>query len=161
MARGGPDYGASSARYTIFPVTDLGELAVRLGSPVAYDRQGNVIYTESFENGLAGWDTDTSGAGASVDVSFGRGVHGAWAGRLVAGSDAAPIDHVVSVDAAVAGSVSDWIVGVAVPGTGSTVNGGNMSTRWSSLRPLAKFWLYRNRTIGSAAVGMAVPMPLP
>lgn len=88
MPHGTPDYGVSAARSTIFPVIDLGELAVRLGSPSAYDRQGNVFYLDSFENGLAGWNTATSGSGGSVGASFGRGLHTAWAGHLVPGSDA-------------------------------------------------------------------------
>lgn len=86
MAHGVPDYGAYQGRATVHPVTDLGELAVRLGSPVAYDRLGDVIYFEDFEDGLNGWVVTTSGDFATGDVSYGRGIHGAWACHLVAGS---------------------------------------------------------------------------
>jgi len=33
-------------------MTDLGELAARLGSPITFDRRGDVIFFDSFEDGL-------------------------------------------------------------------------------------------------------------
>ena len=36
-----PDYGRLSSQATIFPTTDLGELAARLGSPITHDRAGD------------------------------------------------------------------------------------------------------------------------
>jgi hypothetical protein len=36
----------------IYTTTDVGELAVRLGSPVSFDRRGNVFWYDDFENGL-------------------------------------------------------------------------------------------------------------
>lgn len=45
---------------SIYPVPiDYPELAVRLGSPVTFDRRGNVIYLDSFEDGLGKWQVYT------------------------------------------------------------------------------------------------------
>lgn len=43
MARGSRDFGAGAARSLTAPMLDLGELAVRLGAPISYDRLGSVI----------------------------------------------------------------------------------------------------------------------
>lgn len=43
MARGGPDFGAINPRELTAPALDPGELAVRLGSPVVWDRRGFVL----------------------------------------------------------------------------------------------------------------------
>jgi hypothetical protein len=51
-------------------MTDLGELAVRLGSIVSYDRRGDVVLMESFEYGLTRWDAASSGAGAATTLSL-------------------------------------------------------------------------------------------
>lgn len=50
-----PDYGVLSAATTVFPVTDLSELAVRLGAISSIDRTGDVILTDSFEDGVRSW----------------------------------------------------------------------------------------------------------
>lgn len=42
------------------------ELAARLGSPMRYDRRGQVLLMETFENGLQRWIPATVGAGASI-----------------------------------------------------------------------------------------------
>lgn len=69
MARGHPDGGEGGSTTIIHTVTDLGELAARLGSIVTYHRSGNVIYYEDFENTLSGWWVDAAGAGASILIS--------------------------------------------------------------------------------------------
>ena len=68
MAGETPDYGRLSAQATVFPVTDLGELAARLGSIVSHDRRGDVIWLDGFEDGLDKWQPTTSGSGAAVDL---------------------------------------------------------------------------------------------
>ena len=87
MAGETPDYGRLSAQATVFPVTDLGELAARLGSIVSHDRRGDVIWLDGFEDGLDKWQPTTSGSGAAVDLSTSRARNGLFSARLVAGSD--------------------------------------------------------------------------
>ena len=88
MPRGNWDYGVNPSGIITAPQIGLAELAARLGSPAAYDRLGEVFFVESWDYGLAGWDTAVSGTGAEVVLDAGRGLHGAYCGKLVAGSDA-------------------------------------------------------------------------
>lgn len=87
MARGHPDWGQSQETIIVHSVSDLGELAARLGSPNTYQRSGNVIFQTDFEHGLADLIQSTKGANASIslvgDRSFSKGV----SVKLVGGSD--------------------------------------------------------------------------
>jgi len=66
MSRGYPDYNAP--RTAIGSVSfDSAELAARLGSLSKINRMGNVVYQESFENGLNGWNIYT-GSNQKVEV---------------------------------------------------------------------------------------------
>jgi outer membrane usher protein FimD/PapC len=56
--RGGidtPDYGIGAILSGFPKIPDMGELAVRLGSPSIYDRYGNIIHMETFKNGMGNW----------------------------------------------------------------------------------------------------------
>ena len=64
----------------------MGELAARLGSIVTYDRRGNVLLLESFEDDIAKWETEISGAGASVVCSAEHSIRGLCSMKLTAGS---------------------------------------------------------------------------
>ena len=85
MARGHPDYGQSAAIATIATVTDLGELAARLGSIVTFDRRGNVILADSFEDTLSAWSSATQGTGASVAQSNASARSKQYSARLITG----------------------------------------------------------------------------
>jgi len=50
-----PDWTTYGKLDQIFALYDLGELAVRLGSIVSYDRRGNVLWLDDFEDGLIKW----------------------------------------------------------------------------------------------------------
>lgn len=86
MASGHPDWGASGAQALLVPTLDPGDLAVRLGSPVVFDRQGSVIAA------LAGsaigppyWSA--SGTNARVDWAPFRSPFGDYCPRLFVGAD--------------------------------------------------------------------------
>lgn len=66
--RGSPDYGAYAAKTNIASVSDLGEAAVRLGSIVTYDRRGDVVWFDSFEDGLQAWVPTPVGVGSAVAI---------------------------------------------------------------------------------------------
>lgn len=59
-----PDWGVSALFNSNALVNDLSELAVRLGSPVTFDRTGNVLYYDCFESGLTNWEHNSYPAGA-------------------------------------------------------------------------------------------------
>lgn len=62
MPKGQPDFGLYAPTDTIAGISDLGELAARLGSIVTFDRRGNVLWYDDFESGIEAWE-DASLAG--------------------------------------------------------------------------------------------------
>lgn len=87
MPRGQPDFGLYAEKELIGSASDLGEAAARLGSIVTYDRRGDVLFLECFENDISGWFIETDGLGASVDVSAEHKLRGMFSMKLVAGRD--------------------------------------------------------------------------
>ena len=55
MPHAGPDWGTYAPVSTIYSIQDLGELAARLGSPVTFDRRGNIIFMDNFDSGIEPW----------------------------------------------------------------------------------------------------------
>jgi len=84
MAHGGPDYDVTAGVRTTYRWADLDELAARLGSPVVFDRRGDVILIDSFEDGWGRWTPNIAGAGGSIQLSRARSRSGAYSLRLVA-----------------------------------------------------------------------------
>jgi len=58
-----PDFGISDTFQTKGIISDLGELASRLGAPNVFDRSGSVIWFEQFQYGLNSWLSVRTGAG--------------------------------------------------------------------------------------------------
>ena len=88
MAHGTPDWGVTAGAVTTYQLTDLAELAVRLGSIDTFDRRGDVIWLDSFADGLNKWGSLASGTGAAVGLSVARARNGQFCALLTAGSDA-------------------------------------------------------------------------
>lgn len=70
-----------------FPLSDMGELAARLGSPARYDRRGEVIWYDEGKNGIAPWSVFGSGAGNGAYVTCEETYMSPYAIRMKAGSD--------------------------------------------------------------------------
>ena len=83
MAHGTPDYGVTGGAVTVFQVNDLGELAARLGSPITYDRSGDVVWWDDFECGLAKWNTTFVNGAGSAAISAERARNGRSALKVV------------------------------------------------------------------------------
>lgn len=86
-----PDYAALKPVGTVpigpvYTSTDIAELAARLGSIVTFDRRGNVLWFEDFENTLGAWTTHYSGIGGSVALSTTRARSGSFSAKLVTGN---------------------------------------------------------------------------
>lgn len=96
MPHSAPDW-FPLVKETIFPAAiDLGELAVRLKSIDTFDRGGDVIWLDDFEDGLGKWEIGGNGAGTGVALSTARSRNGAQSILLTAGSDGlltATINH--------------------------------------------------------------------
>ncbi len=84
-----PDYARFNAQATVFPVTDLGELAARLGSPITFDRRGDVVWWDDFEWTLNKWVVEAVGTGAAGAVSSAKARNGRMSCLLTGGSDGA------------------------------------------------------------------------
>lgn len=87
MGHGTPDWGVTAGAATVYQLTDLGELAVRLGSIVTHDRRGDVIFLDDFEGGLVAWLRTYGGDGADVQPSIARARSGHYSALLRAGSN--------------------------------------------------------------------------
>jgi hypothetical protein len=66
---------------------DMAELAARLGSPVLYDRRGQVIWFDHAQHGMAPWTSFGIGTGAATKVVNDVVYHGGFALELTAPSD--------------------------------------------------------------------------
>lgn len=58
MAHGSPDWNKYRPSSITYSVQDMGELAARLGSPVVFSRQGDVIWMDTFAQGVNRWYHD-------------------------------------------------------------------------------------------------------
>jgi len=85
MPHGTPDWGLVGPKETIFGLDDLGETAVRLGSPHLWDRRGDVIYQCDFDEGLEGLRWYESVAGLTHNLYTGNSMKGAFSVRGVCG----------------------------------------------------------------------------
>jgi len=85
MPHGTPDWGLVGPKKTTYGLDDLGEHAVRLGSPVLWDRRGDVLVADAFDRGLGEWNWNYNGTGADVQLWTGENRQGAYCVNLVAG----------------------------------------------------------------------------
>ena len=56
MPHGQRDWGNVGAESTVAGLSDLAELAARLGSPVTFNREGNVLLLDTFDQGMGRWE---------------------------------------------------------------------------------------------------------
>lgn len=77
MPHGQPDFGMYAQKKTTFGLSDMGELAARLGSIVTYDRRGDVVWLEDFAQGMTNWVVGGAGlyiVEESAEESLSKGV---------------------------------------------------------------------------------------
>jgi len=86
MPRGHEDWGWSDRAQLLAPLSDLGELAARLGTIANYDRLGNVLFMDAFDDGLTAWEITVGGADSSVQPVTNIAYHGTASACLVGGS---------------------------------------------------------------------------
>lgn len=73
----------NDARY---PMGDMGEMAVRLGSPDVYDRRGSVVWIQDFSSGIGALTVGSSGAGGFAKLTVDKCYRGGYDLLLSAGS---------------------------------------------------------------------------
>jgi len=86
MPRGQRDFGGTSPTTTIAGVSDMGELAVRLGSPVTFDRRGDVILLDDFEDNINKWVQTHVGVGGAIALSNDTCKNGARSCKFTTGN---------------------------------------------------------------------------
>jgi hypothetical protein len=85
MPHGLPDFGTTTPKETIFGQVDIGELAVRLGSIVSYDRRGDVFYLENFTNGINQWTFTQAGGSGAISLSNERFLYSGISAKITVG----------------------------------------------------------------------------
>ncbi len=86
-----PDFYRIRSRGPLYPLTDLAELAARLGSIVTFDRRGDVVWFDDFESGLSAWQKSESGAGSGVDWDGNVSRSGGFSAKYTLDSSAANV----------------------------------------------------------------------
>ena len=81
-----PDYTSKWKNKTISNMVDNGELAIRLGGINTYDRRGNVMWLDEFEDGINKWNTGGNGLGNAVTISAAASMTKASSAKMVTGS---------------------------------------------------------------------------
>ena len=85
--RGGPDYGVWAPKDTVTALVDLAELAARLQSPYVFDRRGDVVFMDDFEDPPLKWLVDLYEISAVVERSSITAFSGGWSARLRTGHE--------------------------------------------------------------------------
>lgn len=85
MPVGKPDFAINPYQLMAWENPQISEIAARLGSPVTYDRVGNVVLIDRFDYGLGGWELYTSGEGAYIAPTVERFFSSKMSVKLVAG----------------------------------------------------------------------------
>ena len=81
-----PDYTSKYKNRTIGNVIDVGELAVRLNSIVGYNRGGNVVFLDSFNDAVLKWNKEEGVGGGVVALSVAHPKSGSSSCVLTAGA---------------------------------------------------------------------------
>ena len=68
MPHGAPDDSDVVKRGAAYRLDDMAELAARLGSPMTFNRQGDVVWLDTFAGGVNGWVRYTGGAGILIEL---------------------------------------------------------------------------------------------
>lgn len=69
MSRGQRDFGQYAPKDTSTSISDMGEVAARLGSIVIFDKRGDVVTFDNFEEPLLAWEKGTVVGGDYVRFS--------------------------------------------------------------------------------------------
>ena len=86
MAHGQPDFGQFTGKTTTYALSDMAELAARLGSIDTFDRRGDVVWLDNFEDNIDKWEILLGGVGAAAVLSTEAARNGARSAKLTTGN---------------------------------------------------------------------------
>ena len=95
MAHGAPDDSNVVKHGLVQRLDDLGELAVRLGSVVTYNRSGTVLLIDGFGAGINAWKINTYGDDGLVVLTGDRAYAGGACVLMNSGTGATPLAQMV------------------------------------------------------------------
>ena len=79
MPHGAPDDSDVVKAGAAYRLDDMAELAARLGSPVTFNRFGDVVWLDTFEDGLGGWYAGATDAASAIYIQGTRTMSGGCA----------------------------------------------------------------------------------
>lgn len=85
MGHGTPDWWPMSIKQTVYALSDMAELAVRLGSIVSFDRRGDVMLLDDFEDGINKSYPSGLGPEGTYTQDDDRPKNGKYSCKLIAG----------------------------------------------------------------------------
>jgi len=87
MPHGTPDWGLVGPKTTVYGLDDLGELGVRLGGVVVWDRRGDQVFATDFRHGIGDVELFCDGGSCAAVLHTGGARQGAYCLKLTAGDD--------------------------------------------------------------------------
>ena len=81
-----PDWYNIKKAGAVSALGDLGELAARLGSINTFDRRGDTVWMDGFEEGMFKWSTSVNGTGGAVEISTEKARNGGFSCKITTGS---------------------------------------------------------------------------
>jgi len=94
MPHGGPDWGLAAPSSYVFPIVSWEEYFMRSGLVKTLDGKGDIIFYDSFENGISKWYQSAGITAVELSLDHARG--GNWSLKIPPGSEAAatiPVDE--------------------------------------------------------------------
>lgn len=87
-----PDYSAAApigqvGKPTTYTLSDMAELAARLGSIDTFDRRGDWVWGDNFEDNINKWELSAPGTGASIALSGEAARNGVSSAKLIVGEE--------------------------------------------------------------------------
>jgi len=106
MGNDTPDWAGQYNTPSFYPLSDLAEMAVRLGSPFAFDRRGSVFWYDDFEWGIGNYTFAGEGTDGALSLITTPVYHGPFAAKMTSGpEDASQSSLIRSMEVVVAGKI--------------------------------------------------------
>jgi hypothetical protein len=167
MAHGTPDYGITAGRATTHQLTDLGELAVRMGSPIRFDRRGDVMWWDDFECVTNRYDNTLEGTGAAAARSTVRAHSGENSWLLTGGSDGLRLASLTASEPPIVRAAVGLEIAFNLPGVVDAVqlritefDGAAFYTARLIWSDVTNELLYYNAAAGETVIASGIDLPV-
>jgi len=128
MARGLPDDSNIVKDAPVYGLSDMAELAARLGSPMTYIRYGDVFMLDDFEGGFQGWSRFTYAPDTVISLSGTHTRSKGTAVHITSGTGADPCGTIVRYEPLPTGSLNGFGYAFGFGGALSDIRIGMVAT---------------------------------